>query len=121
MTEARQPLELTPARRLAEADAGRHVADLVRLVLLTGPGERLHHPDFGAGLGASALFDPLDGTLAGVVEARIRSSLEKALGDRIEVLAVSVVRSGEAELAAAVTYRETPAGDAATTEVRSGA
>jgi phage baseplate assembly protein W len=120
VTEPRHPLRLTAARRLAEADADRHVADLVRLVLLTAPGERLHHPDFGAGVGASALFGPLDGTLAGVVEASIRSSLDTALGDRIEVLDVTVERLDEATIAAALTYRETPAGDVATAEVRVG-
>jgi phage baseplate assembly protein W len=121
VTEPRHPLRLTAARRLAEADADRHIADLVRLVLLTAPGERLHHPDFGAGLGAAALFAALDATLAGVAEARIRSSLDTALGDRIEVLDVSVERFGDATIDAAVTYRETPAGDVATAEVRVGA
>ena len=49
---ARHPYRLTPARRLDEAETDRHIADLVRLVLLTGAGERLHRPEFGAGLGA---------------------------------------------------------------------
>ena len=105
MSAARHPYRLTPARRLAEADPERHIADLVRLVLLTGASERLHRPDFGAGLGATALFEPLDEAFVGIVEVRARGSLRQALGDRIEVLEVSVGRSGESTLAAGVTYR----------------
>ena len=105
MTSARHPYRLTQARRLAGAELERHIGDLVRIVLLTGPGERLHHPDFGAGLGATALFEPLDDRLAGVVEVRARGSLERALGDRIEIVEVSIDRSGESTLLAAVTYR----------------
>lgn len=120
MTAARHPYRLTPRRQLAEAELERHVGDLVRLVLLTGPGERLHRPDFGAGLGASALFEPLDGALLSLVEVRARGSLERALGDRIEVTEVAVAASGESTLEAAVTYRLLPAGQTVTTEVRVG-
>ena len=105
MTAARHPYRLTPARRLAVTDRQRHIADLVRLVLLTGPNERLHRPAFGAGIGATTLFEPLDETLVGLVEVRARGSLQQALGDRIEVLEVTVGRSGESTLAADVTYR----------------
>ena len=94
MRPARHPYRLTPARRLADAASDRHVADLVRLVLLTGAGERLHRPDFGAGLGASVLFEPLDGALRSVVEVRARGSLERARGDRIEVVEVTLDRPG---------------------------
>jgi phage baseplate assembly protein W len=116
----RHPFRLTPARRLEEAGADRHVADLVRLVLLTAPGERLHRPDFGAGLGATALFSPLDRTLASLVDTRIRSSLDDALGSRIEVVDVVVDVVAESTIEASVTYRMGPAGTPLTTEVRVG-
>ncbi len=105
MSAARHPYRVTPARGLAEAQPERHIADLVRLVLLTGPRERLHRPDFGAGLGASALFEPLDGALASLVEVRARSSLEQALGDRIQIVDIRVEAEGESTLVADVTYR----------------
>lgn len=105
MRSARHPYRLSDARRLGEVDVERHVADLVRLVLLTGPGERLHRPDFGAGLGAATLFEPLDGALASVVEVRARGSLERALGDRLEVVEITVARTGESTLLADVVYR----------------
>jgi phage baseplate assembly protein W len=105
MSPARHPYRLTAARRLAEADPQRHVADLVRLVLLTGPNERLHRPDFGGGLGANTLFEPLDEALVGLVDVRVRGSLQRAISDRIEVLDVTIGRSGESTLTADVTYR----------------
>ena len=96
---ARHPYRLIEARRLEEVDTEQHIDDLVRIVLLTGPGERLHRPDFGAGLGAATLFEPLDDPLASIVEVRARGSLDRALGDRIEVLEVKVGRSGESDAA----------------------
>jgi uncharacterized protein len=105
MNAARHPYRLTSARRLEEAELERHIADLVRLVLLTGPSERLHRPDFGAGLGATALFEPLDEALTSIIEVRARGSLERALGDRVEVVEIKVDRSGESTLLAELTYQ----------------
>ena len=117
MTEPRHPFRLAPARRLETAIDERHVADLVRLVLLTGPGERLHHAEFGAGLG-TALFEPLDLALASLIQVRARGSLDRALGDRIEVLELTVEPVGESTIEAAITYRLRPAGAPTRTEVR---
>lgn len=138
----RHPFRRAATRQLALADPERHIADLVRLVLLSGPGERLHRPEFGAGLGMAALFEPLnqsgsatlehgasladgprrgplDGALGSVVEVRARGSLERVLGDRIELLAVHV-RVDETTLHAEVRYRVRPAGDERRTLVTLG-
>jgi phage baseplate assembly protein W len=123
VTPPRHPFRLTAGRQLATAELERHVADLVRLVLLTGARERLHRPDFGAGLGSTTLFEPLEAALGGVVEVRARGSLESALGDRIEVVDVTVDpggNGGESTLSASVTYRLRPAGEPATVGVRVG-
>lgn len=119
MTTPRHPYRRAATRQLALADPERHIADLVRLVLLTGPGERLHRPGFGAGLGAAALFEPLDGAVRSVVEIRARGSLERALGDRIEVVAVDV-SVDDSTLLADVRYRLRPAGDERQTLVTLG-
>jgi uncharacterized protein len=121
MNPPRHPYRLTPARRLADADPARHIADMVRLVLLTGAGERLHRPEFGAGLGARTLFEPLDPALATVIDVRARGSLLDTLGDRIEVLDLAVARTGESTLEATLTYRLRPAGEPTAIEVRLGA
>ena len=110
---ARQPWRTGGSRRLATADYLTHLDDLVRIVLQTGPSERLHRPGFGAGLGASALFEPLSDALGATVTARARGSLTDALGDRIEVLDVAVLADGST-LSATVTYRALPAGGSRT-------
>jgi uncharacterized protein len=103
------PYRLARTRQLALVDADRHVADLVRVVLLTGPGERLHRPDFGAGLAAATVFEPLDEPLRAVLEVRARGSLQRALGDRIEIVDLTV-RSDDTVVLAEVTYRLRPSG-----------
>lgn len=105
----RQPWRFGAGRRLASATDLEHLDDLVRIVLLTGTGERLHRPGFGAGLGASTLFEPLSDVLGATVSARVRGSLTDALGDRIQVIDVKVTVE-DSTLAAAVTYRPLPAG-----------
>ncbi|MEO6998296.1 MAG: hypothetical protein ABI112_09460 [Terracoccus sp.] len=105
-----QPWQLGASRRLATRTPLEHLDDMVRLVLLTGPNERLHRPGFGAGLGASTLFQPLSADLAGTVTARARGSLTSALGDRLDVIDV-VVTVADSTLSAEVSYRPKPAGE----------
>lgn len=107
---AGQPWAVGPGRRLSTRSALEHLDDLVRLVLLTGPNERLHRPGFGAGLGASTLFQPLSPDLAGTVRARARGSLMDALGDRLDVVDVEV-EVADSTLSALVVYRPKPAGE----------
>lgn len=118
MTTPRHPYELTPGRRLAVADDRQHIADLVRLVVLTNPGERLHRPEFGAGLGAGALFEGLDAARLGMVEARTRGSLADALGDRITVEHLEVHAEGESTIVVDLAYRVRTTGDGRTLQVR---
>jgi phage baseplate assembly protein W len=107
---AASPWRVGPGHRLATRVALDHLDDLVRLVLLTGPNERLHRPGFGAGLGASTLFQPLSDQLAGTVRARARGSLTDVLGDRLEVVDVTVTVE-DTTVSAEVVYRPKPAGE----------
>ena len=120
MTRARHPYRLGSTRQLALADIDRHLADLVRLVLLTGPGERLHHPEFGAGLGAATLFEPIDDVLLSMIKVRALGSLDRELGDRIEVLDIEITRE-ESTIGANVRYRIRPAGQVRTSIVTTAA
>lgn len=108
---AAAPWVVGPGRRLTRRTALEHLDELVRLVLLTGPNERLHRPGFGGSLGASALFEPLSPDVVGIVRARARGSLVEALGDRLDVVEVTV-SVGESALSAEITYRPKPAGQA---------
>jgi len=114
---ARQPWRLGGDRRLATADYLTHLDDLVRIVLQTGPSERLHRPGYGAGLGASALFEPLSDALGAAVTARARGSLADALGDRIQVLNITVTVA-DSTLQAEVAYSPLPAGANRTVSVQ---
>jgi hypothetical protein len=116
VTPAGHPYRLTPGRRLADADAARHVADLVRVVLLTNPAERLHRPSLGAGLGVGVLFEPFQGALLDVVAMRARGALNDLLGERIAVEEVSVTQAGESTVVARVSYRLRPSGEQGTVE-----
>ncbi len=109
-TFPQQPWRIGPNRRLATRAPLDHLDDLVRIVVLTGPGERLHQPGFGSGLGASTLFEPLSADLAGTVQARARGSLTAALGDRIDVVDVTVAVA-DTTVTATITYRPKPAGE----------
>jgi phage baseplate assembly protein W len=109
----REPWVVGSRRRLATSEPLEHLDDLVKLVLLTGPNERLHRPGFGAGLGASTLFEPLSTDLAGTVQARARGSLADVLGARLDVIEVTVTVE-ESTLSARVVYRPKPSGDTRT-------
>jgi phage baseplate assembly protein W len=109
----REPWSLGGSHRLATGTPLEHLDDLVRLVVLTGPNERLHRSGFGAGLGASTLFEPVSPALAGTVSARARGSLNDALGDRLDVIDVSV-EAADSTLSATIVYRPKPAGDTRT-------
>ena len=91
-----------------EAATARHeddVAQAIRIILGTNPGERVMRPDFGAGL-EDFLFEPIS---AGTLE-RVRRRVEEALIDfepRIDVLAVAVTPGGSPvnRLDVAIDYR----------------
>jgi phage baseplate assembly protein W len=91
-----------------EAATARHeddVAQAIRIILGTNPGERVMRPDFGAGL-EDFLFEPIS---AGTIE-RVRRRVEEALIDfepRIDVLAVAVTPGGSPvnRLDVAIDYR----------------
>ena len=89
------PFRLAPGSgRAAEADYVAHVAQMIRQVLLTNPGERVNRPDFGCGL-RRALFAPNSPALQATTELLVRQALERWLGEHVAVRKVGV--SGEAE------------------------
>src|SRR5437868_7072877 len=72
-----------------ETDYERYVAQLMRQVLLTSPGERVHRPDFGAGL-RRMVFAPNDEATAGLLQTTIFQNLTRWLGDLISVDNISL-------------------------------
>ena len=76
--------------RTAHVSYDAHVRDLVEQVLFTSPGERVMRPDFGCGL-LDLVFTPNSPELASALELSVQASLQRWLGDLIEVEALDVV------------------------------
>jgi phage baseplate assembly protein W len=72
-----------------ERDYERYVAQLIRQVLLTSPGERAHRPDFGAGL-LRMVFAPNDPATASLLKSTIFQNLTTWLGTILTIDDVSV-------------------------------
>jgi phage baseplate assembly protein W len=82
------PLALQPDGRPRQVDHDAAVAQSIRIILGTNPGERVMRPGFGAGLN-SFVFEPVNPTTL----TRIRNQVRTALVDweaRIDVLDVKV-------------------------------
>lgn len=108
MTGLRHPFGFDAGGRSAREGPRAHLRQLVELLLLTSPGERVMRPDLGSGL-RDMVFEPLDLGVGAAGEALLRASLQRWLGDRLDVESVRVDR-GAAELRVTVTYR--PRGEA---------
>jgi phage baseplate assembly protein W len=70
------PIRVGADGRLAWSSGETNVRESLRLVLLTGQGERLRRPDFGAGL-ERFLFEANTPATWRAIEERIRKSLER--------------------------------------------
>ncbi|HJU72273.1 MAG TPA: GPW/gp25 family protein [Gemmatimonadaceae bacterium] len=82
------PLHFTELGHSADATVAEHVRDMLELLLLTSPGERVNRPDFGSGL-LQHLFAPNSLEVATALEFTTRAALQRWLGDLVEVLALS--------------------------------
>ena len=76
--------------RTAHAAYDDHVRDLIEQLLFTSPGERVMRPDFGCGL-LDLVFTPNSPELASALELSVQASLQRWLGELIEVQALDVV------------------------------
>ena len=94
----------------------RHVAELVRQVLLTGPGERVDLPEFGCGLRA-LVFAGIADSIEASAQILVLRSLERWLSDHIDVHEVDVV-TDEATVTVRVVYALVRSGRDQTVDVR---
>jgi phage baseplate assembly protein W len=79
-----------------------HIRDMIEQILFTNPGERVNRPDFGSGL-IQLIFAPNSSELATALQFTIQASLQRWLGDLIELQAVEV-SSEEAVIRVSVQY-----------------
>jgi uncharacterized protein len=89
-TDLAFPFRVDRRGRSAQAGPDAHVRDLVEQVLFTSPGERVMRPDFGCGL-LDLVFTPNSPELAAALELSVQASLQRWLGDLIEVEGLDVV------------------------------
>jgi phage baseplate assembly protein W len=76
---------------IAEVAHEADIAQAIRIILGTNPGERVMRPEFGAGLRAF-VFEPMSSTTLARLRDRVRESLV-AWEPRIDVEQVSISRS----------------------------
>lgn len=84
------PFRIDGRGRTAHAAYDDHVRDLIEQLLFTSPGERVMRPDFGCGL-LDLVFTPNSPELASALELSVQASLQRWLGELIEVETLDVV------------------------------
>ncbi len=82
------PARTTPAGGIALVSQDREIAEAIRLILGTQPGERPMRPEFGCAI-RDHVFSPADATTAGRIASEVRRALRR-WEPRIEVSAVDV-------------------------------
>lgn len=83
------PLHHERSGRTAGTDDEEHIRDMIEQVLFTAPGERVNRPDFGCGL-LQLVFAPNSEELASATRFLVQGSLQRWLGDLIQVDEVEV-------------------------------
>ena len=75
-------------RSAASADDD-HIRDMIEQLLFTSPGERVNRPDFGSDL-MRLVFSPNSSELATALQFTLQASLQRYLGDVIDIRALEV-------------------------------
>lgn len=88
------PLQFDQSGKTATVNDERHIREMIEQVLFTSPGERVNRPAFGSGL-MQLTFEPNSNELAATTKFLLQSSLQKWLGDIIEVDDVTVENEEE--------------------------
>jgi len=104
MVEIDFPYGFDGTGRTATTTSSDHIRDMIEQVLFTSPGERVNRPDFGSGL-LRLVFEPNSDTLVAALRASVESSLQRWLGELIQLEAVQV-RASESALEVSVQYTE---------------
>jgi Bacteriophage baseplate protein W len=96
------PFHFDNRGRTADTGDADHVRDMIEQLLFTSPGERVNRPDFGSGL-LQMVFAPNSPELAAALQFTVQASLQRWLGDVIDVGALEVA-SEDATLRVELTY-----------------
>ncbi|MEU2030790.1 GPW/gp25 family protein [Nocardia amamiensis] len=102
MSHVAFPLRLSARGRTTLATDDEYVRGLIEVVLFTRLGERVNRPDFGSRVDR-LMFAPAGDEIAQMTKAMVHSSLQRLLGELIQVEDV-VVRADDAILRVTVVY-----------------
>ena len=83
------PFHFDGRGRTAVTNDGRHIRDMIEQLLFTAPGERVNRPTCGCDI-PRLIFSPNSDAQAAATQVLIQSSLQRWMGDVIEVEAVDV-------------------------------
>lgn len=103
MVQINYPWQIDGRGRVANTSNEAHIRQMIEQVLFTIPGERVNRPEFGCGL-QQLIFEPNSDELAATTQFLVQGSLERWLGDLIEVEEVGV-ENDQARLVVVVAYR----------------
>jgi phage baseplate assembly protein W len=104
------PFHFDDKGRTASTPENDHIRDMIEQLLFTNPGERANRPDFGSGV-MQMVFAPNSPELAAALQFTLQASLDRWLGDIIEVRNLEVV-SQDAKLTVDLTYALRKTGEA---------
>ena len=96
------PYQIAATGRTRETYYADHVSDMIELLLMTNPHERVMRPDFGTGC-LQYVHAPNRNDLVTTLQATLHAALTRWLGDVID-LVKATVESVEAELHITVWY-----------------
>jgi phage baseplate assembly protein W len=83
------PFQFDKTGATATAATPKHIQDMIEELLFTSPGERVNLPDFGSGL-MQLIFAPNSPELAAALQFTLQASLQRWLGDLIQVQTLQV-------------------------------
>ena len=88
-TDIAFPFRVDGRGRTADRGYDDHVRDMIEQLLFTSPGERVMRPDFGCGL-LDLVFAPNSPEFASALQLSIQASLQRWLGDVIDIESLDV-------------------------------
>jgi len=88
------PFHVDARGRAALTPLDEHIRDLIYQVLFTAPGERVNRPDFGCGVQQLVFMGNSD-ALAAATQFLVQGSLQRWLGDLIQIDKVAVANEEE--------------------------
>ena len=102
MVQINYPWQIDGRGRVANSSEDIHIRQMIEQVLFTIPGERVNRPEFGCGL-QQLIFEPNSDELAATTQFLVQGSLERWLGEVIEVEDVRI-ENDAARLVVTIAY-----------------